>query len=127
VYPLSSLTLDKSGNLYGTTLFGGGPPQAGIVFQIAPPSVPGGNWTETVLHRFGHGPDGANPEAGLLIDERGALYGTTRGSYESGAGVVFKLSPPLPGQEKWTERGLYKFDGFPDGSEPSYIIGSRGA
>jgi uncharacterized repeat protein (TIGR03803 family) len=126
-YPLSSLVLDKSGNLYGTTLFGGGAPQAGIVFQVAPPIVPGGNWTETVLHRFGHGPDGANPEAGLLIDKQGSLYGATMGSYQSGAGVVFRLSPPAPRHETWTEHGLYKFEGFDDGSEPGYIMASRGA
>ncbi|HTA25799.1 MAG TPA: choice-of-anchor tandem repeat GloVer-containing protein [Terriglobales bacterium] len=126
-YPLSSLVLDKTGNLYGTTLFGGGAPQAGVVFQVAPPIVPGGNWTETVLHRFGHGPDGANPEAGLLIDKQGALYGTTMGSYQSGAGVVFKLSPPPPQRDTWTEHGLYKFEGFADGSEPGYIVAGRAA
>lgn len=120
-YPLSSLVLDKSGNLYGTTLFGGGAPNAGIVFQVAPPAGPGGSWTETVLHRFGHGRDGSNSQAGLLIDKRGSLYGTTM------TGLVFKLSPPLPGQEKWRERGVYEFDGFADGEEPGYIIAGGGA
>lgn len=120
-YPLASLVFDKSGNLYGTTLFGGGGPQVGIVFQISPPAVAGGIWTENVLHRFGHGRDGADPEGALLIDQRGALYGTTRD------GLVFKLSPPSPGQDIWTERGLYKFSGFEDGNQPSYIIAVDGA
>ncbi|MGH9500406.1 MAG: choice-of-anchor tandem repeat GloVer-containing protein [Terriglobales bacterium] len=120
-YPIASLVFDTAGNLYSTTLFGGGPPQAGIVFQISPPAVPGNSWTETVLHRFGHGRDGGDPEGALLIDKHGALYGTTM------SGVVFKLSPPAPGQEQWTERGLYDFSGFADGSEPSYIMASGGA
>ena len=120
-YPVASLAFDKSGNLYGTTLFGGGPPQVGIVFQVSPPTAPGGNWTETVLHRFGHGRDGADPQGALLIDNRGALYGTTM------SGVVFKLTPPAPGHDQWTERGLYAFSGFEDGNEPSYIIARGGS
>jgi uncharacterized repeat protein (TIGR03803 family) len=92
-YPVASLVFDKAGNLYGTTLFGGGRPQVGIVFQVSPPTVPGGSWTETVLHRFGHGRrDGADPQGALLVDNRGVLYGTTM------TGVVFKLIPPAPGQ-----------------------------
>ena len=126
-YPISNLAFDKSGNLYGTTLFGGGPPQAGVVFQLAPPKSFGGQWTETVIHRFGHGEDGANPMAGVLVDGNGALYGATMGAYQSGAGVVFKLNPPIPGHQKWAERGLYKFNGFADGSEPGYLLAGHGA
>ena len=120
-YPLASLVFDNSGNLYGTTLFGGGRAQVGIVFQVSPPTVPGGSWTETVLHRFGHGNDGVDPEGALLIDQQGALYGTTRD------GVVFKLSPPSPGHDQWTGRALYEFSGFADGNQPSYILAAQGA
>jgi len=121
-YPLSGLVFDTAGNLYGTTLFGGGPPQGGIVFQLAPPAVPGGDWTESVLYRFTYGSDGANPETGVLVDQQGALYGSTRGP-----SVVFKLIPPSPGQESWTFRSLYQFHGSNDGSELNDIIAGRGA
>jgi uncharacterized repeat protein (TIGR03803 family) len=74
--PLAGLVFDQKGNLYGTTVFGG-TTSAGIVFQLTPPATEGGAWTETVLHTFGHGNDGLDPEAGLIFDNRGALYGTT--------------------------------------------------
>ena len=125
-YPVAGVAFDTSGNLYGTTLFGGGSPNAGVVFQVAPPQAPGGQWTETVTHRFGHGQDGANPMAGVLVDRNGALYGTTMATYQSGAGLVYKLTAPGSGQQKWTERGLYKFNGRGDGSEPSDIIAFTG-
>jgi len=125
-YPLANLLMDKSGNLYGTTLFGGGPQQGGAVFEVSPPTAPGGSWTETVIHRFHTLNDGALPEAALLIDSRGALYGTTMDTPQSGGGLVFKLRPPNPQHEDWTERGLYKFQGVDDGSEPTYIAASGG-
>jgi uncharacterized repeat protein (TIGR03803 family) len=53
---------------------------------------------ETILYRF-KGKDGANPQAGLIRDTKGNLYGTTlHGGDLScgqgyGCGVVFKLTP----------------------------------
>ena len=120
-YPVAPLVFDTVGNLYGTTLFGG-PRNAGVVFRLAPPAQQGGAWTETVLHTFGLGNDGIDPMAGLILDKRGALYGTT---YD---GLVFKLTPPAPGHTTWTERVLYRFTGGGNnGSEPcSLIAGSNG-
>jgi len=97
------------------------------VFEVSPPTKPGGSWTETVIHRFDSINDGALPMAGLLIDSRGALYGTTTATFQSGDGLVFKLSPPSPPQQKWRERGLYKFQSGQDGSEPTYITASGSA
>ena len=58
--PRAGLVRDRSGNLYGTTIFGGayGP---GTVFELRPPSTAGGLWTESVLWSFGNGTDGAAP------------------------------------------------------------------
>ena len=49
------LILDASGDLYGTTPAGG--TGSGVVFELSPPSVSGGSWTETVLYTFTNGSD----------------------------------------------------------------------
>jgi uncharacterized repeat protein (TIGR03803 family) len=73
--PLSSLVMDASGNLYGTT-FVDGAYGAGEVFELSPNTS--GGWTESVLYSFTGGADGANPfDADLIFDKAGNLYGTT--------------------------------------------------
>ena len=130
--PFPGLTADSSGNLYGTTLQGGKAGCAayggtcGTVFRLAPPSVRGGTWKETVLYRFGGGADGGSPFATLIVDSRGHLYGTTVGSGNTGprcggttgCGVVFRLSPPAAPGANWTETVLHSFTGGSDGSFP---------
>ncbi len=84
---------DAAGNLYGTT-YVGGTSGAGVVFKLAPPPQPGGAWTETVLYNFTGGTDGGYPQAGLIADAVGNLYGTTDDGGPGGAsgyGVVFKV------------------------------------
>ena len=56
--PQAGLIFDAAGNLYGTT-FGGGAYNLGTLFELTPAG--GGNWTESVLHSFGNGTDGAVP------------------------------------------------------------------
>jgi uncharacterized repeat protein (TIGR03803 family) len=117
--PVANLVIDSKGALYGTTETGVN--CTGNVFQLVPPSQPGGNWTENILYAFGKQPDGASPGAGVVLDKAGRVYGTTQvgGAHciDGGCGTVFQLTPPaLPGGA-WKEK-LYSFDGN-DGSLPS--------
>ena len=108
-YPLAGLIFEKAGNLYGTTLDGGAD-GLGVVFKLTP--SPDGTWTESVLHSFTGGANGAYPYAGLIFDAAGNLYGTTyAGGADSafcgdptGCGVAFRLAPNPDGI--WTESVL---------------------
>jgi uncharacterized repeat protein (TIGR03803 family) len=120
--PAANLVMDSAGNLYGTTRLGGsGTMASGVVFELLPQG--NGTWTETILHNFctrvvnGFCADGAYPQAGLILDRAGNLYGTTEGggsgfecfSGLGGCGTVFKLSPPSSPGGTWSERTLYGF------------------
>jgi uncharacterized protein YceK len=90
-YPAASVVRGANGALYGTTEHGGSATSAcpatydviagcGTVFELTPPAVSGGNWTETVLHSFSDANgDGSIPVAGLALSSTGLLYGTTSG------------------------------------------------
>jgi uncharacterized repeat protein (TIGR03803 family) len=97
-YPGSPLSFDANGNLYGTTPIGGDPSCAdnsgvgcGTIFQLAPPAVQGGSWTETILYRFAGSSAGAGP-GGLTFGESGLLYGPA-GAGANGDGLVFSITP----------------------------------
>ena len=91
INPSSTLLLDASGNLYGVTLVGGSSGQ-GTAFELKPTS--NGGWTETILHNFsGQDADGYNPNAGLIFDAAGNLYGTTGEGGDFGEGTVFEITP----------------------------------
>jgi uncharacterized repeat protein (TIGR03803 family) len=109
-YPSSSLVVDEAGNLYGTTFYGGGTGcfnlGCGTVFEIDPTG------RETILYAFGDVPDGENPNAGLIEDSAGNLYGTTTVGGAYNKGTVFMLN--ASGQETI----LHNFAGSPDGFAP---------
>jgi uncharacterized repeat protein (TIGR03803 family) len=86
--PFGNLTL-VGNDLFGTTE-GGGQTNQGIVFRLTNVS---GKWQETVLHHFGQGQDGSDPEAGLISDGNGGFYGTTRGGGTGGQGTVYHITP----------------------------------
>jgi uncharacterized repeat protein (TIGR03803 family) len=88
--PLCRLVLFR-GNLYGTTVIGGGS-GVGTVFELSPPASHHGAWTLNVLHTFACGGDGCFPWAGLTMDSNGTFYGTTQfGGLPSNGGTVFAL------------------------------------
>jgi uncharacterized repeat protein (TIGR03803 family) len=84
--PIPELVADKSGNLYGTTEYGGAT-NVGTVFRL---TKTGKNWTATVLHSFS-GTDGSNPQGGLLLGPSGLLYGTTYMGAGFNSGTVFSI------------------------------------
>ena len=127
--PFAGLLMDAAGNLYGTTVTGGsgtsgicsgetGLPGCGTVFKVDP----FGN--ETVLYSFKGGSDGALPQAGVIMDAAGNLYGvtseggpgpcTSRNQVVVGCGIAFKLDP------LGNETILYTFTGGSDGAFPLY-------
>jgi uncharacterized repeat protein (TIGR03803 family) len=121
--PFAELTLDRAGNLYGTTASGGGgscpieygAAGCGVVFKL---SNTGSGWIETPLYAFQGGDDGARPMAQLSFGLDGALYGTTsEGGGEScgkGCGTVFKLTPQATFGHSvlcpWNETVIYRFN-----------------
>jgi uncharacterized repeat protein (TIGR03803 family) len=93
--PMATLVMDGAGNLYGSTAGGGGGMQycnggCGTVFELSPEAQ--GKWKYTVLHRF-NGNDGAAPQAALILDSKGNLYGTTQYGGAGYAGVAFEITP----------------------------------
>jgi len=103
--PLAGLILDAAGNLYGTTAYGGAY-GGGTVFKVDTTG------TETVLHNFTGAADGGTPEAGLILDAAGTLYGTTEYGGTFGLGTVFKVDA------NGGEMVLHSFSGPPDGAYP---------
>ena len=124
--PMTGLTLDKTGNLCGTTAgWGSGGNDCthgtvcGTVFNLSPSGF------LNTIHVFRQVNDGAAPQARVVFGPDGSLYGTTSYgggcSSNGGCGVVFKLTPParvLPtALTDWTTTVLYRFSGA-DGADP---------
>jgi hypothetical protein len=141
-FPWGDLVFDGAGNLYGATDFGGGKgttcdpyyQYCGTVFELSPPKTKGGKWTEKILHAFAGGTDGANPNGGLVLDNKGNVYGTTYGGGNEsgecgtgGCGTAFELERPNKKSRVWTEEVLYRFSGQ-DGANPAAgaVFGAHG-
>jgi uncharacterized repeat protein (TIGR03803 family) len=115
--PGGTLRLDSSGALYGTT-YRGGTADGGTVFKLSPPAAGQIAWTASILHSF-TGPEGAGPQGGVIADASGRLYGAASGG-GAGYGVVFRLSPPVPGQIAWAAAVLHNFNILTSGDNPAY-------
>jgi len=146
-FPIGDLVFDKRGSLYGATWFGGGQgatcdplyAYCGTIFELTPPRTTGKNvWIEKVLHSFAgvDAGDGGQPNGGLILDEAGAIYGTTyiggsncAQNSGQGCGTLFQLIPQQDGSRPWSEAVLHSFGAGDDGGGPNgnLIFDKRGS
>jgi uncharacterized repeat protein (TIGR03803 family) len=125
--PFAGVSMDRAGNFYGTTAYGGS--QRGIckafggcgtVYKLARRNS---SWLFYTLYEFS-GPDGNEPGTRVIVGPDGNLYGTTIAGGTAGAGTVFRLQPPATACKAyscpWTETVLYSFQGGSDGANPQY-------
>jgi uncharacterized repeat protein (TIGR03803 family) len=118
-FPSAALYLDESGDLYGTTLYGGAS-GFGVVFKLDK------NRKQTVLYSFTGGTDGGEPDGGLIEDAAGNFYSTADAGGDlscinplvpAGCGVVFMLN-----KTTGKETVLYSFTGGADGAVPAVSL-----
>ena len=109
-WPFGQVILDRSGNVYGMTQYGGSG-SCGYVFELLKSRA----WTRQTIHSFACGKEGAYPISGLAMDPLGNLYGTTPFGGGYNRGVVFKLTKS---GRTWSETVLYSFEGKKDGGQP---------
>lgn len=99
--PAAPLIIGANGELYGTTSIGGSTAcyrGCGTVFKLTSHT---NTWTESTLYSFQNTPsDGYYPTTGVVLGKDGPLYGTVQGG-PSGAGSVFKLTPPASSGAPW--------------------------
>jgi uncharacterized repeat protein (TIGR03803 family) len=124
VGPYNGVIVDAKGNLYGAAVAGGAN-GGGTIFELSPEAS--GSWTVKELYSFpgsaaGATAEGETPNAGLIFDTKGNLYGTTFSGGANGGGLVFKLTPAAEGS--WTETVLHSFapdnnEDYTDGTLPS--------
>jgi len=106
--PYAGVVLDSAGNVYGTT-YAGGSSQLGVAYEVSPS---GSGWSESTIHTFAGGNDGARPFSAPIFDGSGNLYGTTADGGgcggDNGCGTVYQLMSSGSG---WSENILYNFSG----------------
>ncbi len=98
--PLSQLAIDRAGNLYGTTQYGGDAGgcfydnvqvNCGTAFRLG--RTGGGEWTEQVLVNFDDALRGGQPGSGLVLDQIGNLYGASDKGGKYNAGLIYEIQP----------------------------------
>lgn len=108
-----TLVRGKDGSLYGTVSTGGAF-GLGAVFRLKPPLGDRGEWTYSVIYHFPRPAPGAkhkppsHPESGVVLDDKGRFYGTTRDGGD-GSGTVYRLLPPDESNPDYRLDVLYRF------------------
>jgi uncharacterized repeat protein (TIGR03803 family) len=126
-YPVGSLTFDASGNLFGTTNFGGKNncnQGCGVLYELSPA---GGDWQEVVLHAFcakSDCADGSKPIGPPVVASNGGLFGTTQygggndiDDSRNGGGVAYQY-------ENNTYKVLHSFCALPSCADGEYPNGN---
>jgi uncharacterized repeat protein (TIGR03803 family) len=116
--PEGGVIFDQAGNLYGTATYGGAHGE-GTVFQL---THSGSGWIEQTLQSFSY-PGGFLPQAGLLSDQAGNMYGATFAGGNKGGGTVFELTPSNGG---WAFTTIYELPGSGTGPLSTLAIDSEG-
>jgi uncharacterized repeat protein (TIGR03803 family) len=115
-YPIGVFVAGSNGVLYGTTSHGGNAAcegqGCGTVFSLTPQAS---GYTEKVLYSFTGPPDGAVPQAGVVLYNN-VLYGTTSKGGASDGGTVFALPLGAAG-----DKVLHSFSGA-DGTKPNAAL-----
>ena len=117
----NGVTIDRAGNLYGTTA-NGGDNSAGFAFKLAHFA----GWLLDPLFSFFGGNNGGQPN-GVIVGPNGSLYGGAQGGIQNCGtdgsqycGLVFNLTPQptacLTALCSWTENVPYRFSSESDGS-----------
>jgi uncharacterized repeat protein (TIGR03803 family) len=121
-FPWDAPTIGPNGTLYGTTGIGGTSGD-GTVFNLQPPASVCRSvscfWDETTLYNFTRQGDGGNPQAGVVFDGEGNLYGTNVNGGGGQVGVVYEMTPS---HGSWTYQVLYTFTDGQDGAYPSSLL-----
>jgi uncharacterized repeat protein (TIGR03803 family) len=126
--PVGRLLRDASGTLYGVSYYGGAN-SGGMVFSLTPKN---GAWQFQTLYAFCavlDCTDGHNPDAGLIADSQGNLYGTTENGGSLSGGDVFELIPNKH-RTRWKLKVLYDFcpqSSCLDGRSPNTPLTYQGA
>ncbi|MFZ0314523.1 MAG: choice-of-anchor tandem repeat GloVer-containing protein [Candidatus Korobacteraceae bacterium] len=117
-HAIGGVTVDRRGNLYGTTAWGGsGTP--GTVYEMR---HTGSGFVYSELHAFGGGANGDFPWDAPTIGPNGSLYATMNVGGADGEGTVVNLQPPSVACRSvscpWNETDLYNFTRQSDGGNP---------
>ena len=127
--PSAGVVMDAAGNLFGTTLFGGDH-GVGVVYELSP-NARKTKWKYKRLYSFcaqSGCADGSEPEAALIIDTSGSLYGMTMAGGATDGGSAFKLTPNA-NHTKWNFSVLYSFcaqTDCVDGRDPQAALSYAG-
>jgi uncharacterized repeat protein (TIGR03803 family) len=124
--PRAGLVFDSAGTFYGTTETegtGGGLNGGGTVFELIPPAMAGGAWTETVLYAFDDSPYSPHtPRGGVLLGPNGTLYTTTQNTELVSDGTVFMLAPPAEPGGNWIGNLVLGFSASGVGAYPQATV-----
>ncbi len=119
-YPGSGVTLSNAGDLYGSTFDGGsrlGGNNQGSVYKLTPS---GSQWIGVDIYDFTNGDDGGYPQAGVIFDGAGNLYGATTSGGTGHGGTVYEMSPS---GDSWIFTTLYS---FPNPNTGQFVVGPVG-